>query len=272
MQSPATEAAKQAQRDRDAFELARSYLLQLEGVTPAILDMHLTCDPEHPATLNEIYKELLKAAQTPNMMPTVISRAIGGLDRLGPFLGGFDPQLVAQKYQDWPGLLDDIVEQLQPRGKVRRTQRSIWPRFCRTVISGARFLTQFQDARDFLQWVDYFDQDDRVRPALPMMLAREVEGVGFPVACDFLMGLGYPNFGKPDVHLKTIFVGLGLSATDDDYDVFKAMLRVARHAGVTPYAVDKAFWLIGSGNFDQAGLQVGGNREAFMAYALERLE
>jgi len=89
-----------------------------------------------------------------------------------------------------------------------------------------------------------------------MLLGREIEGIGFPLACDFLMGLGYSGFAKPDVHLKTIFFALGLSPNQDDYDVFKAIVRVAQHADVAPYAVDKVFWLIGSGKFS-ADLQTG---------------
>ena len=34
-----------------------------------------------------------------------------------------------------------------------------------------------------------------------------------------------------------------------DYEVFKAVARVARNASVTPYDVDKLFWLVGSGYF-----------------------
>ena len=62
------------------------------------------------------------------------------------------------------------------------------------------------------------------------------------------MGLGYENFSKPDVHIKDIFQGLGLCPWgSSDYEVFKAVARVARNAGVTPYSVDRLFWLIGSG-------------------------
>lgn len=34
-----------------------------------------------------------------------------------------------------------------------------------------------------------------------------------------------------------------------DYEVFKAVARVASNADVTPYNVDKLFWLIGSWKF-----------------------
>jgi hypothetical protein len=70
------------------------------------------------------------------------------------------------------------------------------------------------------------------------------------LACDFLKELGYENFSKPDVHVKDILWAIGLCPWGpSDYEVFKAVARVARNVGVTPYNVDKLFWLIGSGNF-----------------------
>jgi hypothetical protein len=58
------------------------------------------------------------------------------------------------------------------------------------------------------------------------------------------------NFSKPDVHVKDIFWTLELSPWGtSDYEVFKAVARMASNVGVTPYNVVKLFWLIGSGYF-----------------------
>jgi hypothetical protein len=55
---------------------------------------------------------------------------------------------------------------------------------------------------------------------------------------------------KPDVHVKEIFEGIGMCPIGStDYEVFKAVAEVASNSGVTPYNVDKLFWLIGSWNF-----------------------
>jgi hypothetical protein len=206
------------------------------------------------------------------MGPQVIGQAIGGVDKLNSLLSGFEPNGVIEKYSgDWEAVLDDIVTHLKPRGKIRKEPRSLWPRFCKTIISGAEFLAQFDDATDFYHWVDIFDRDDRARPALPMLLSYEIDGIGFPLACDFIKDLGYLDFGKPDIHIKKIFVGLKLSQSENDYQVFKAILRVAKSAGVTPYNVDAIFWLIGSGNFYRDGIKVGGQRNKFIGYARDKL-
>lgn len=149
-------------------------------------------------------------------------------------------------------MLDEIERQLNPTGKIRRTNRSIWPQFCRGILSSARFLAQFTSAGEFHNWIQLFDKDERTRAALPLLIDAEIEGLGFALACDFLKEIGYTNYAKPDVHLRDIFVGLDLCPSNvSDYQLFKAICRVASSVGneVNPYYVDKIFWLIGSGNF-----------------------
>ena len=73
--------------------------------------------------------------------------------------------------------------------------------------------------------MDLFDEDERARPALPLLLAQEIEGFGFALACDFLNGLGYENFSKPDVHIKEIFRGTrALCRGTGDYEVFRVVV------------------------------------------------
>lgn len=158
----------QSQHDQRVYELAREYLLSLDGVTLEMLDRHLTMSAdERPTTLAAIYKHLLETAQNANMGPIVIGQAIGGVDKLA-----------------------DLLENFQPK----------------------------------------------------------------------------------DVHIKKIFTALKLCPSDNDYQVFKAILRVARNVGVPPYAVDHLFWLVGSGNFYRDGIQVGWHRVKFIVYATEKIE
>ena len=247
----------QQELDRAAYALAKDFLLRSgadKGLTPDLIEKYLHISTAaRPKTIAGLYERMLAAAQNANMKAGVIGGSIGGVGNLGRVLCDFEPTLVLEKYSsDWEEVLDDIVAHLRPRGSIRRTTRSIWPRYCQTVLSAARFLSQFSSADDFYGWVDFFDRDERARPALLMLLDQEVEGFGFALACDFVMGLGYENFSKPDVHIKEIFEGIGLCPYgSSDYEVFKAVARVARNAGVTPYNVDKLFWLVSSGSFHE---------------------
>ncbi|MBW2593055.1 MAG: hypothetical protein JRE58_08680 [Deltaproteobacteria bacterium] len=75
-----------------------------------------------------------------------------------------------------------------------------------------------------------------------MLLSREIEGFGFALSCDFLEEMGYVNFPKPDVHLRGIFTALSLCKDKpDDYQLSKAVIRVAGYAGVSAYNADKIF-------------------------------
>jgi hypothetical protein len=247
--------ANQPELDKAAYELAKDFLLQAgadKGLTPELVEKYLHLDKAtRPQNVAGLYERILESAQSANMKAGVIGGSIGGVENLRPVLCGFEPTLVLEKYSSgWESVLEDVITQLTPRGTVRRTPRSIWPRYCRTVLSAAGFLSRFSSVEDFYGWVDFFDRDERARPALPLLLAQEIEGLGFALACNFLMELGYENFSKPDVHIKETFWAIGLSPFGtSDYEVFRAVSRVAQRAGVTPYNVDKLFWLIGSEHF-----------------------
>ncbi len=272
----------QQELDRAAYALAKDFLLQSgadKGVTPELVEKYLHLSAPRPDTLAGLYEHMLESAQSANMKAGVIGGSIGGVGNLGRVLCDFEPAEVLEKYRSgWEGVLDDIVAQLKPRGSVLRTLRSIWPRYCRSVLSGARFLSQFSTADDFYRWVDLFDEDERARPALPLLLAQEIDGFGFALACDFLNGLGYENFSKPDVHVKNIFGSLGLYPSGaGDYEVFRAVGRLAHNAGVTPYNADKLFWLVGSGYFyDDPHIgnkgRIGRHKKEFIEVVRERLE
>jgi hypothetical protein len=269
--------------DKKAYQLAKDYLPSsgIEGVTPSLIEKYL-----NPLTLNAkptskegIYKRILESAQNANMKAGVIGRAIGGVEKLSLVLEGFSPKAVMDKYVgDWEAVLDDIVENLKPRGEVRRTPRSIWPHYCQTILSAANFVEQFSSASDFFGWVNFFDRDDRARASLPMLLSQEIEGFGFALSCDFLKEMGYVNFPKPDVHIRDIFTALSLCKDkSNDYQLFKAVVRVAGHARVSAYNADKIFWLIGSGYFysdHHIGNQgrIGSRKREFIEYAKPFLE
>ena len=268
--------------DRTAYQLAKGYWPNqgIERVTAKLIEKYL--DPHtlslRPSSMDGIYLRILESAQNANMKAGVIGKAIGGVEKLSLVLEGFEPRSVFTKYgSDWESVLDDIVKKLNPRGEIRRTPRSIWPQYCQTILSAANFVEQFSSPSDFFRWLDFFDRDDRARASLPMLLSQEIEGIGFALSCDFLKNMGYVNFPKPDVHLRDIFTALELCKPKaTDYQLFKAVIRVASHAEVSPYNADKVFWLIGSGNFyDDLNIgnngRVGSRKREFIEYAKSKL-
>jgi len=191
----------------------------------------------------------------------------------GQTLSDFDPAAVVEKYgSEWGRLLDHIDEMFFPGDPRERGPRSTWRKFCRAVLTGAEWLTRFEDADEFYRWVERHDQNARMRFRLARTVADGVHGYGPALACDFVKELGFLNWSKPDVHLKKIFVGLDLAASEDNWTVFRAISRLARNVGVSPYHADKVFWLISSGRFYHSGAEVGRRRDRFIRYAAKRLD
>lgn len=266
------------QKDRDVaiLNMAREFLLKEtpSEVDEAVIDSYLSVPPPCSETIlmPELYQRLLESAQNANMRAGVIGGSIGGIKNLGNVLLDFDHIRVLEEYSEDPDrILEEIIQKLSPNGKVRKSRRSIWPKYCRTILSGAEFLSQFSESGDFFDWANHFYDDKRSIAALPMVIEAEIYGIGFPLACDFLKELGYVNYGKPDIHIKVIFKKTGLAPNKDNYQVLKAISRIAANAGVSSYEVDKVFWLIGSGKFYNhshigKGGRVGRMKKQFLKY------
>jgi hypothetical protein len=239
-----------------------------------IIESYLTLPDQsnNPMSVNELFRRLLSSAQNANMKASVIGGSIGGINNLGKALFRFNPRTVERHFANDPsGLLDHIVKTLKPTGKIRTTPRSIWPKYCKTILSSAAFFGQFRNGEDFYTWANYFYSDKRSMAALPLILAAEIDGIGYPLACDFLKELGFINYGKPDVHVIQIFNGIGLCTEKaSPYQIQKVIAEIAEAAGVSAYNVDKLFWLIGSGKFYKHpqignGGHIGRKKDQFIA-------
>jgi hypothetical protein len=258
--------------DKQLYDYAYNFLLTFDTITKEDLEFHLRAEHEKPRDLSIIFKELCKSAQNKQMSSKVIGKSIGGIENLSKVLDDFNPKKVAQKYKKTEGgkLLTDIILLLKPTGQVRTTTRSLWPQFCQSVVEAAHFLDSFETAENFYDWANLFAKDNKSKPALPLMISIEISGIGFPLACDFLKELGFIDYGKPDVHLKDIFKALDIINPDEksvlkqDYETLKAIDRIAKENSKTPYAVDKVFWLIGSGDFYLTKKNIGRQKQKFI--------
>jgi len=163
---------------------------------------------------------------------------------------------------------DDLLDKFKLKFDMQNShgKRSLWRTFSEGVIDGSKFMASFKIKEDFDCFVETFANTHHkkyTKAALPMLLAREIKGVGFALACDFLKELGYRDYAKPDVHLKKIFNALGLSLSDD-YEVYKSIIEMSEAVNEDAYRVDKIFWLIGSGNFNLVKIDIGSNRDEFI--------
>lgn len=198
--------------------------------------------------------------------------AIGDVDRLGVVLNGFDPhEVYRQRGDDWQTLFDEISSTVRPSGRMQRDNpRSYWVIYCKGALDGARYLSQFADLPEFNTLVSRATADGFLTAGLPMMIAQEIHGLGFPLACDFLKELGWSQFAKPDVHIKTVLSSLRLS-DDSDYQAFKTIVRLASLNGQTPYDLDKVIWLSCSGRLYELKEIFATDRDDYIRHVEQRL-
>lgn len=145
----------------------------------------------------------------------------------------------------------------------KESKNNLWRRFARAVISAAEFINKFKNAEDFDMFVSSFSYNSFSTAALPMVLEKEIYGMGFPLACNFLKDIGYSRYTKPDVHLKEVFYSLGF-CDNSDYDTYKAVIEMADVCKDTPFNVDRTFWLICSGNYYLHKINIGRHKKEFI--------
>lgn len=173
-------------------------------------------------------------------------------------LTAYNAESLLEKFCDSFNVSMDSVE----------SRHSLWRKYAKSVMSACEFLNSFNDANDFDEFVSQFAYNECSAAALPMLIEREVFGMGFALACDFLKGLGYTEYPKPDVHVMDMFSAFGL-CDRKAYNAYKAVIEMARAVNETPYKVDTIFWLIGSGEFYRQGIRIGSNKAKFIdRYAL----
>jgi hypothetical protein len=248
-----------------------------DGDALALIDSHINHfeanhKPNKLMDIRDIYLRLIISAQNANMKKNVIGGFIGGIENLRPILCDFDPKRTSKKFENADQLLLEIEEILQLKGKIRKAANSLWPKFCRTVVEGASFLSKFSDGREFIEWANWFYEDERSMPVLPLLLSEDVYGIGYALACDFLKELGFVNYGKPDVHITDIFIGVGLCPKGTSlYNIQKIIYQIAKANSnsekiITPYNADKLFYLIGSGDLykDKSLINIGKCKKEFI--------
>lgn len=218
--------------------------------------------------LNDVLYQLLYSLQNTQMMPNVIGlEKTDRVDKFNNILFGYDCDKILQKYTP-----DSLLESFTQNFEIRNlnSKQNLWRRYAKSIISAAEFMRRFESAKDFDIFVMRFTYNELSAAALPMLLSREIYGMGFTLSCDFLKELGYSEYPKPDTHIKDILNGLEL-CEHDDYDSYKTMIEMAKINYDTPYNVDKILWLIGSGRYYLHNVLNGRKKEEFISLASERL-
>jgi hypothetical protein len=257
------------ERNKLIFEEGKKYLLCFSEINKKILNNQLRFPEENkPTTKNQLFKKMMHHAKNRRQMPNVI----GDVERLENILYGFDSNKVLERYNNWEKIFDRIARDENfdtPREMKKDSKHNSWVIFCKSIISIAQFLHNFDDIYAFNDYVNQFlgTEDGRGRLELPLILKKNIFGYGFALACDFIKENISPEFIKPDRHIKDIFIGIGLSRKDSsDFQIFCDVIKYSNSIKEIPYTVDKLFWLIGSGNFHRSGITIDTDKNKFIEH------
>jgi hypothetical protein len=249
------------------YKEGKAYLLSFDGITEAILNNQLRFPSEEkPDSIPCLFKEMLVHATNRQGMKNYI----GSVEALKNVLYGFDVDKVLTNYPAWGDVFDRIAKEVKTPSKPDRSNnKNSWVHFSKTILSVATYLSRFNTIEAFDAYVGQFIVPGNydIRIGLPLILAEEIKGFGFALACDFLKEKVSPTFVKPDTHLKDIFIGIHKSKADaSDFQIFRDVMCFALSIEKEPYEVDKLFWLIGSGNFYRNNIVVGSKKADFIAH------
>ncbi len=265
-------------REQKIFEMGREYLLKFDGIDEKVLDLHLTQHNQYYKnikTLSDVYKNMIQSVCSQRHMPNVI----GDFQKLIDPFCAFDPTKIIETYgndytTDYRKIFSAISRYLEQNGgfdimdQIDDAKKS-WVKFSKSAISAAKFLSRFNSLEEFRTYTDAFTQNPTTRIGLPLILKEEIFGFGFTLACDFIKDTLSPEYVKPDTHIKGIFKGILYSRKiASDVEVFEDVIKFSQRAKQVPFAVDKLFWLIGSGDFNIIKIKVRPNKQEFIQQVL----
>lgn len=257
---------KLAEVYHDAFEY-------LKDIVPSTvnLEAYFISDRIDYCGLEDIFEQFVQSAQNYQMMPKVINYK-DRREKVKDILSGFDVRAVAK--MDPSELYEQFVHQFGL--KESTDKRNSWRKWSKSIVESAQFLCEFRNVDDFVGFVKCFDYNVHTRMALPLLISNKIHGIGFALACDLLKELGFTSYPKPDVHLIEVFNALGLSKAEP-IDTFEAIVHMSdacrkEDPSVTPYKVDKVFWLICSGRLylENPEMNIGGHKKAFIEHMKQK--
>ena len=241
---------------KDVFEKSYAFLIDEaapHNVSKEQIDQFIsTADSTECKGLKSAYIVLLSIMQDFNRYPNVI-RFVDRESQIVSILHDCDFAYISSLAPE------KLVEEF--RNEFGFERDTMWLKYCKSVITGASFMMNFQDDKDFVDTFDSFNKNDMTREALALFLSKKIYNKGFALACNWLKELGYFKYAKPDTHTKDVCKALGLVSGDDDIECFEAMIKTANEAGVEAYKVDKVWWLICSGNFYRYNVELPNPRQ-----------
>lgn len=214
-------------------------------------------------TMSAIFGRLIGSIQNRSMMPNVIKYWDYQTTVFDAVLKRHQPSEVLITYNNADELYHAILERWMDKKPLNENCQGLWRQWCEGVLSAASFLTRFNNVKDLHDSFKLLYDNPWTKPALPSLLAMEISGIQFALACDFLKECGY-DYPKPDSHLADVLEQI--IGTKQTYLVFKAVIQYAEALNMSAYKFDKMLWLVCSGNFYLDNVKVKDKKEELIEF------
>lgn len=240
------------------YNFACNFIYDEYKISPDCLKIYFEPDNVNRVSeINDIFKYMIVSAQNRQGLPNLIGGE-DGVNKLCTVLFDFSPLEVFENYNM------DVQKLLSKTGLLEKypsSKRNL-TLFCTSILSCSNYLKNYNTANSFLSAMhELYDNRNGVAPLSKFdpvfLLASNVNGFGFALACDFFKELGFVDYAKPDTHIIDILMKYKFYPEKDKskisdidkYVISRIMLDMATEIGITAYELDKVLWLIGSGNF-----------------------
>ena len=81
----------------------------------------------------------------------------------------------------------------------------------------------------------------------------------------------YADYAKPDTHTIDILYETGVAPNQDNYAIFKTMVRLAKANNEVPAVVDRLLWYIGSGRYVDDNEKITRQKAGFIQFLRPKL-
>ena len=251
------------------YDLSYQYLLNIlpDGLSENDLEKYFIGDNVNYSSLEDIFDRLIFSAQNYRGMPSVINYK-KKKNRINELLHNYDLKWISTQRSE---ILYNIFKNEYHFSTSSNIKQNSWYKWANSIIDSAKFISEFDSVEDFREFVKKFDYNLAMRTALPLLISNKIHGIGFALACDFLKELGFLYYAKPDSHLIDICYETGLCESRNEIDIYETVVKIAEACNVTPYKLDKIFWLICSGDFSIHNKKIKGQKKEFIEYLKKKI-
>lgn len=162
------------------YSAAREYLDNIKPLGVS-LDKYFLGDSRDFSSLKDIYIQFIRSAQNYQSMPKVI-KFDERKERISELTCGLDYQQIKDISPE--ELYQSLRREFNAGGA--DSNYNCWHKWSKSVVDSAKFISDFSDVRDFVEFVSRFDYNVSTRMALPLLISAKISGVGFALACDTL--------------------------------------------------------------------------------------